>query len=78
MAANIMKDANVSTCANPQCGQVFKRLGEGKLFVRPAEKNDTGLTQKALWLCRSCAEHFDLRYDRREREYHLIRHRRAA
>ncbi len=26
-------DANVSRCANPQCDQEFKRLGEGKLFV---------------------------------------------
>lgn len=78
MAADIIRDANVSKCANPQCGQDFKRLGEGKLFVRPAEKNDAGLTQKALWLCQACVEHFDLRYDRRQQGYHLIRHRRAA
>ncbi len=78
MVADNMKGANISVCANPPCGQEFKRLGEGKLFVRPAEKNATGLTQKALWLCPACAEHFDLRYDRRQQEYHLVRHRRAA
>jgi hypothetical protein len=73
-----MKSANVSTCANPQCEQEFKRLGEGKLFVRRAEKSDKGSTQKALWLCPGCAEQFDLRYDRQKQEYNLVRHRRVA
>jgi hypothetical protein len=71
-------DANVSRCANPECDHKFKRLGEGKLFVRPSGKSDNGLTQKALWLCPECAQQFDLRYDRRLQEYHLIRHRRVA
>jgi hypothetical protein len=73
-----MKNANISTCANPDCGHEFKRLGEGKLFVRPAEKNDQGLTQKALWLCTDCLEIFDLRYDRRQQRYVMVRRRRAA
>jgi len=73
-----MKDANISVCANPQCKQEFKRLGEGKLYVRPAGKNDKGTNQKALWLCPECAEHFDLRYDRRLQEYSLVRRRRVA
>lgn len=73
-----MKDANVSTCANPQCEQKFKRLGDGKLYVRPAEKSDSGITQKALWLCSGCAESFDLRYDRRKQEYRLVRLKKAA
>jgi hypothetical protein len=73
-----MENAKVSKCANPQCGEKFKRLGEGKLYVRPVEKDHTGLTQKALWLCPVCAEHFDLRYGRREQEYHLVRRRHAA
>jgi hypothetical protein len=71
-------DANVSRCANPQCEQEFKRLGEGKLFVRPSGQNDGGVTQKTLWLCPACARQFDLRYDRRQHEYHLVRHRRVA
>lgn len=74
----LMKDANISQCANPECGKEFKRLGEGKLFVRPAGKNDKGLTQKALWLCELCVEKFDLRYDRRLQEFHLVRRRHAA
>jgi hypothetical protein len=73
-----MENAGISTCANPQCGAEFKRLGEGKLFVRRAEKGDKESTQKALWLCASCAGHFDLRYDRQKREYVLITRRRLA
>jgi len=73
-----MKDAKISTCANPQCGAEFKRLGEGKLFVRRAEKGDKELTQKALWLCAGCAQHFDLRYDRHKQEYVLVTRRRVA
>jgi hypothetical protein len=73
-----MKNTNVSQCANPECGRKFKRLGEGKLFVRQAGKDDQGPMQKALWLCASCMEHFDLRYDRRQQEYHLVRRKRVA
>jgi hypothetical protein len=73
-----MESANISTCANPQCDAEFKRLGEGKLFVRRAEKGDKELTQKARWLCSSCAERFDLRYDRHKEEYSLLTRRRVA
>jgi hypothetical protein len=73
-----MENANLASCANPECGKEFKRLGEGKLFVRPAGKNDNETKQKALWLCPECAEHFDLRYDRRLQEYSLVRRRRVA
>jgi hypothetical protein len=73
-----MENANVATCANPECGKEFRRLGEGKLFVRPAGKNDPGTTQKALWLCPECALHFDLRYDSRQQEYSLVRRRNVA
>ena len=73
-----MENANLASCANPECGNKFRRLGEGKLFVRPAGKSDTALTQKALWLCSECAERFDLRYDRRLEEYSLVRRRHVA
>jgi hypothetical protein len=73
-----MENANLASCANPACENQFKRLGEGKLYVRPAEPNDMGVTQKALWLCPECAEQFDLRYDRRQQEYSLVRRRRVA
>jgi hypothetical protein len=74
----IVKNPNVSTCANPKCGEEFKRLGEGKLFVRRARKTDKGPTQKALWLCPHCIELFDLRYDGQKEEYTLISRRRVA
>jgi len=73
-----MVNANVSKCANPQCEQEFKKLGDGKLFVRRAEKGDKEAKQKALWLCADCSLQFDLRYDRRQQQYHLVRHRRVA
>lgn len=73
-----MKNPKISTCANPQCATEFKRLGEGKLFVRRAEKGERESTQKVLWLCPNCAEHFDLRYDRNKEEYSLVTRRRAA
>jgi len=43
-----MENAHVSNCANPQCGKKFKRLGEGKLFVRPAGKKDGQNIPRAL------------------------------
>ena len=73
-----MKTAHVSNCANPQCEKKFKRLGEGKLFVRPANKKDSPNMPRALWLCSECAVQFDLRYDRTLEEYHLVRRFSAA
>jgi hypothetical protein len=67
-----MKNAGVSKCANPQCEQEFKRLDEGKLYVRRSQKNVNGLAQRALWLCPACSKQFELRYDRQKHEYHMI------
>ena len=71
-------DSKVSKCANPECQNEFKKLGEGKLFVRRPEAGARDAQQLARWLCTSCAEHFDLRYDRRKQEFNLIHHRRVA
>ena len=49
-------DANVSRCANPQCEQEFKRLGEGKLFVRPVrEERQRSDPEGALVMSGVCA-----------------------
>ena len=72
-----MKNASVSKCANPECGQKFKRLDEGKLYVRPSPRTN-GLAQKALWLCPVCSTHFELNYDRHKCEYHMARRRPVA
>ena len=73
-----MENANLASCANPACGKEFKRLGEGKLFVRPAGKSDKETKQKALWLCPECAKQFDLHYDHRLQEYNLVQRRHVA
>lgn len=73
-----MNNSNLSKCANPECAEQFRRLGEGKLYVRPQAKSAQGLTQKAVWLCPSCSAHFDMRYDRRLQQYHLVRRRNVA
>lgn len=78
IAMSIMKNAHVSSCANPRCEKKFKRLGEGKLFVRPTDKKDSHNVPKALWLCPECALLFDLRYDRVLEEYSLVRRRDVA
>ena len=52
-------------------------MGEGKLFVHPA-KGNLASTQKALWLCSVCVEQFELRYDRCQEEFHLVRRKHAA
>jgi hypothetical protein len=73
-----MQNRSVSTCANPSCNAEFKRLGDGKLFVRPAKDSETGLTQKVLWLCARCSREFDLKYDRRKQTFQLVRASHAA
>lgn len=71
-----MVSASLSKCANPECETPFRKLGEGKLYVRRPEKG--AAQQKALWLCAACVEVFDLRYDRRKQEFVLVKHRRVA
>ena len=73
-----MKKTNVSTCANPECEKKFKRPGEGKLFVQPTGKRRAEWRQKRFGYVPACAKRFDLRYDRRQHEYHLVRRRRVA
>lgn len=75
-----MSEPSVAKCANPDCKSQFRRLGEGKLFVRPL-RNTHGparLQQKAAWLCDRCCEHFDLRFDRKNETFTLVHKRRAA
>lgn len=69
---------SVSKCANPQCAAKFRRLGEGKLFVRELQKSRERSGQKAAWLCSECAEEFELRFDRRTEVFSLVQRRRVA
>lgn len=75
-----MSEPTVSKCANPECNTEFRRLGEGRLFVRPI-KNTEGanrLKQKAAWLCDECSERYDLRFDWRHEKFNVVRNHRAA
>lgn len=71
---------DVSRCANSKCGAEFRRLGEGKLFVGPAnpKANATRLRQKAVWLCDSCALKFRVQFDESRESYKLVRSEQAA
>jgi len=73
-----MQNRSVSTCANPSCNAEFKRLGDGKLFVRPANDGEQGPAQKVLWLCARCSQDYDLKYDRRKQAFQLVRGTHAA
>ncbi len=56
----------LTTCANPECHERFKYLGEGRLYLdNPGEALE--LTQQQLfercsWLCKACSEYFDIRF----------------
>ena len=71
-----MVQANVSQCANPECHRPFRKLGEGRLYVR--HQAGSAACQKALWLCGECAIRFELRFDRKQQEFRLVRHRHVA
>lgn len=75
-----MTVGSVAKCANPQCKHVFRRLGEGKLFVRALRKADgaSRLQQKAAWLCDKCCDSFDLRFDNKNNTFNLVHRHRAA
>jgi hypothetical protein len=72
---------SVAKCANPNCATEFRRLGDGKLFVKTLKKasGPMGLSQRAAWLCNRCCEGgHDLRFDRRTEMFQLASRRKAA
>lgn len=74
-----MLKPNVSTCANPNCSAEFKRLGDGKLFIEPANLHIKGRPERIVWLCGSCSRSHDLRYDREKQEFVLVsQHKRGT
>jgi hypothetical protein len=50
----------VSRCANPECGNGFRYLNRGKLYILPAAAGEVGgeqnLVKRLLWLCEQCCE----------------------
>jgi hypothetical protein len=72
---------SVAKCANPDCSKEFRRLGEGKLFVKTLKKatGPTSLSQRAAWLCNKCSDDgYELRFDRKSETFHLMSRRKAA
>ena len=69
-----MNPPKVSHCANPDCDAEFKRMGEGKLSVRPANPKTTAnrSQQKAVWLCASCAKRFEVQFDHSHQHFKLV------
>lgn len=52
----------VAKCANPQCGQEFRQLSKGRLFLLPPLQDRSELEWKAprladhcYWLCPECS-----------------------
>ncbi len=55
----------VSTCANPNCTNAFRKLCDGRLFVidpRQRRYMEPGSNERldCYWLCSTCAELFTL------------------
>ena len=75
-----MSQPKVSHCANPRCGAEFKRLGQGRLFIKPEDPkaNANASRQKVIWLCDSCAREFEVAFDQSRQSYRLVRRERIA
>ncbi len=56
-----MSTTGISKCAKPNCSQIWRRLGEGKLFtfyVRSSSSDSRSITY--AWLCENCAESWEV------------------
>ena len=58
----------VSHCANPNCAETFKYLGEGKLFldnpIEGLQMTQQQLFEQCHWLCKNCAREYRIAFDR--------------
>src|SRR5690348_14227154 len=60
----------LNKCANPECGETFRYLHEGRLFrvERERETADSAPDQpEYFWLCANCCEKISLRLGTKER-----------
>ncbi len=70
-----MSEPTVSKCANPDCDAKFRRLGEGRLYLRPSHTPDSRAENrvlKALWVCSDCSARFNVRFDEAAQTFVLI------
>lgn len=56
----------VSHCANSNCTEQFRFLGEGKLFLEDPQAaldlNQQQLFERCYWLCRKCTREFEIQF----------------
>jgi len=66
-AAGAARQAMVSHCANPGCGESFRFLGEGRLFLEnpsaALDFNRQQLVERCLWLCKKCSQNYEIRFE---------------
>lgn len=58
----------VSHCANPDCTEKFRYLGEGKLFLdNPTaglQMSQQQLFEQCYWLCKECSKQYRIDFER--------------
>lgn len=56
----------LTSCVNPECNERFRYFGEGRIYLDNPD-DALNLTQEQLydrcsWLCKHCAERFEIRF----------------
>jgi hypothetical protein len=72
-----MRVAMVKRCANPECENEFKRLGNGKLYTLAVTRPQAwglpaDVKQKVVWLCSECAATRDVEFDKQHHRVVLV------
>lgn len=63
----------VEKCANPACSATFRRLGDGRLFVKevpvdsPSDGKGLSRQLQYFWLCNSCCRSMTVTDDKGKR-----------
>ena len=56
----------VTYCANQDCSEQFRVLGEGRLFLEDPQAaldwNQQQLFERCHWLCRACSRHYEIQF----------------
>jgi hypothetical protein len=69
----------VSQCANPNCGEPFLYLRNGRLFVVPRQRApETHATIEYFWLCKRCAETMEAEFGRHDHHLTLVARERTS
>ncbi len=56
----------LSNCANPECNERFRYLGEGRIYLdNPGDAltfTREELYERCSWLCKKCSERYEVRF----------------